>query len=111
MGDYLKQIKHNKIEAYSEGCAETKSAVIHDIVAAAFEGRIDTLFIQKNVELWGRYDEGKMFVEVHGSKQGDSISLRDVIVRKVLENEGKIFLLEPSLMPEKESCINAVFRY
>lgn len=111
MEDYFKQAKRDKKKAYNESGLETKSAVVRDIVPAAFAGRIDTLFLENNEDVWGRYDEEKMTVEIYDYKKEDSISLMNLTAKEVLKNDGNVFLLKHAFMPEKESNMNAVFRY
>jgi len=109
--DYFEQNRSQKMELYKESTPEKKTAVTHDIVPAAFEGKIDTLFVEDQAELWGEYDELSRELKLHDNQKENSVSLIDLTAKKVLENQGKVYLMNRAFMPEKDFKMNAVLRY
>lgn len=111
MSTYFKQTVNNKLKTYKDQKPELKSASLHDLIPASFEGRIDTIFIEKGKILWGDFDKQKMVVEVHDSKKENSIALLNFIVQNVLRHNGEAFLLKGAFMPDKTFKVNALLRY
>lgn len=108
---YLEKEKQSKIEKYDEVAPVLKNDLIHDILPFAFEGKVDTLFLENREEIWGAFDESKQSVEVHDKEEATSISLMNLAAKKVLKNNGSVYLLDSAFMPSKNSKINALLRY
>ncbi|NJW55062.1 hypothetical protein HC175_19300 [Salinimicrobium sp. CDJ15-91] len=87
------------------------STSISEIIPAIFEGKVDTLFLQNREDVWGNYNENMASVDVHDQRRNGSISLMNLAAVKVIEQNGKAYLVEDEFMPDKNSKINAVFRY
>lgn len=108
---YLEKEKQNKIEKFDEVTPSLKNDLIHDILPFTFEGKVDTLFLENREEIWGSFDEAKQTVTVHDKKEDESVSLMNLAAKKVLENNGSVFLVDSAFMPSKNSKINALLRY
>lgn len=108
---YLEKEKQNKIEKFDEVTPSLKNDLIHDILPFAFEGKVDTLFLENREEIWGSFDEAKQTVTVHEKKEDKSVSLMNLAAKKVLENNGSVYLIDSAFMPSKNSKINALLRY
>lgn len=87
------------------------SSDIREIVPSAIMGKIDTLFIEKNTEIFGIYDPVSGTVEIHEEHTMSSVSLMNLSAKKVFEQGGLVYLLEKNEMPDGLSGINALFRY
>lgn len=107
--DYLNKEKQ-KLEEFKEVVPEKKSVMIHDIIPAAFEGKIDTLFIENRAELKGLYNEETREVKLE-NEGNNKLSLLNLAAIKVIENGGSVYLTETAFMPEKGSKLNAIYRY
>lgn len=108
---YLEKEKQDKIEQHKEATPALKNDIIHDIIPFAFEGKIDTLFLENREEVWGVFDEKTQSVELHDKKGDNSVSLMNLAAKKVLENNGSVYLINSAFMPSKNSKINALLRY
>jgi hypothetical protein len=108
---YLEKEKQSKIEKYKEVAPELKNDLIRDILPFAFEGKVDALFIENREEVWGLFNESTQSVEVHDEKKENSVSLMNLAAKKVLENNGSVYLIDSAFMPSKNSKINALLRY
>jgi hypothetical protein len=80
------------------------------IAAAAFTGRIETLFIDKEDELWGKFDETGGNAEIHTKKTKGDQDLSDLISYYTLHHHGNVYVVESDNMP-LQSRIAAIFRY
>lgn len=108
---FLNEEEKKKLKKYEETPLSEKSTAVHDIIPAAFEGKIDTLFLENREEVWGTYDEETMKVKIQEGKNPENTSLMNLAAVKVIENNGSVYLIESPFMPEKESKMNALLRY
>ena len=109
--DHFKANKEKKMHQYQEADPSMKSDAAHDLIPFAFEGKIDTLFLENRAELWGKYDQGIQKVSVHEKRKADNRSLMNLAARQVLKNDGKVYLIDSAFMPSKKSRMNAILRY
>lgn len=82
---------------------------LETVVPAAFAGRVQTLFVARDVEQWGRYDPETTQLTLHGKRAADDDDLLDVAAAETLVRDGDIYALDAEDMPG--SAIAAVFRY
>ncbi|MEQ8910159.1 MAG: hypothetical protein RIC95_13260 [Vicingaceae bacterium] len=108
---YLKGKKRKKLEEYKESDPTMKNDVVHDILPFAFEGKIDTLFLENRAEIWGNFDEATQAVKLDDSDEANRISLMNLAARKVLEHSGTVYLIDSAFMPSKNAKMNAILRY
>lgn len=96
--------KYNEIAHTEVGTNDTK-----EVVTAAFNGRIDTLFLAKNSSYWGQFDaENQNIVNQNTSTHSNDL-LNDAAVQCVM-NGGSVYLLDKEEMPCKDSAC-AILRY
>ncbi|MEX0995975.1 MAG: hypothetical protein WDZ45_02870 [Flavobacteriaceae bacterium] len=108
---YLNEEEKKNLKKYDDVPLNQKSAAVHDIIPAAFEGKIDTLFLENREEVWGSFDEESMKVKIEDKQTEENTSLMNLAAVKVLENKGSVYLIDSAFMPEKESKMNALLRY
>ena len=89
---------------------ERTSDQLEEILPAVFSGRVDTLFVAKNVEVWGRYDPKHSVLLLHDSRLADDCDVLDVAAAETLTRHGQIYALHQDEMPGKGQ-IAAIFRY
>jgi hypothetical protein len=81
------------------------------LVKAAVTGGVDTLLVNNNHEhLLGKFDEKNYSVELGPSESGNTHCLIDLAAVKVIENGGKVFIVEPEDMPG-EAPMAGTLRY
>jgi hypothetical protein len=85
---------------------------LDEIIPAAVDGRIETLFLQRGIDVYGIYNQDRRTVEriIH-EKEYDRVSLFNMAATNTLINGGRVFLESPESMPFLETEINALFRY
>ncbi|PLX02149.1 MAG: hypothetical protein C0595_11960 [Marinilabiliales bacterium] len=87
------------------------SSDLNDIIPAALEGRIESLFIQKSNDRYGLYDiinRSLIIDEGHKAKQA---SLFNMAAIQTWLKDGNVFIVEKDKMPFNGTSINALFRY
>lgn len=109
--DYFESEKRKKLKRYEEAKPEMKNDVVHDIIPFAFEGKIDTLFLENREELWGSFEENQQKVEIHEDRNDESLSLMNFAAMQVLKNDGTVYLMNSAFMPSKATKMNALLRY
>lgn len=103
-----------KIMAAYQQLADTDTASdnVEEIVAAAFNGRVDRLVVAVDTQVWGNFnrDTGEVVYYQDGQRKEDYLPLLDFAAMQTLQNGGTVFALSQDEMPTK-SAIAAVFRY
>jgi hypothetical protein len=80
------------------------------IVPAAFYGRVATLFVDRDSQMWGTFDPATEELSVHPERKPQDDDLLDLASLQTILNDGTVYALERDQMPDK-SPIAAVFRY
>lgn len=105
--------KKEKLNSYDEYIGSGKaSGDVNKIIKAAIEGRIDSLFVQNGVEIFGKYDDTKQVADIQNKPNHDNLSLLNLITIKVFEKGGTIYIMEKEDMPDENfKKVNALYRY
>lgn len=108
---FKKSTQENK-ENFNAKLSDNKASfAVTDIIPAAINGRVETLYINKDHDLYGQYDEATNNVIIHKEQQKDSVDLLDLAARKTYESGGAVFNLEMEKLPRMTSSMNAIYRY
>ena len=83
---------------------------IEKIIPAAFIGQIEALFIDKDMEQWGRYDHLKNKIEFLDNQYNGAEDLMEYVSVLTLSRGGKVFALQGQDIPNEED-VAAVLRY
>jgi hypothetical protein len=83
---------------------------LEEIIPAATQGRVDTLFVAGGVQCWGVYDVENRKVLVHSGMEPGDEDLLDLATIHTLLNRGKVFAVSPEKVPH-HALLAAVFRY
>ncbi len=110
---YFEQAQADQRERYAElagrADARAESRVV-DVVRAAVEGRIETLFVAKDVQKWGVYRAHSHKVHAHPARQPGDQDLLDVAAVQTFLSGGTVYVVERDVVPGGE-VVAAVFRY
>ncbi|MFO7932750.1 MAG: hypothetical protein R6U78_01605 [Bacteroidales bacterium] len=112
--DHFRQHRETKKEQVQDLSATGRTAwEIGEIVPAAIEGRVDTLFIQEGKDQEGVYDRTRRMVITDEEQEARvyRASLYNMAAVSTLENGGDVFLAAPGDMPLKDTEILALMRY
>ena len=95
LGDYFQEAQNKRIERYQNSSGTNlTSADLRDILQAAVTGRMDTLFIRKNGQIWGQFDEQNLKATIHDGRQGDDVPLLDQAALITIQNGGEVYVMD-----------------
>jgi hypothetical protein len=85
---------------------------IKEILPAALDGRIDSIFAAQGARVWGQYNQDTREIKVldQDAARNGSEDLLDRAVVQTYLNGGKVFAVDPQEVPEGHSAV-AIFRY
>ncbi|MEQ8549973.1 MAG: hypothetical protein RIC03_18810 [Cyclobacteriaceae bacterium] len=106
--DDLKERKSNFEGLLAKQQASTK---VQDVVPSSFEGKIESLFIKENFEIFGRYLKNEHKIEIDSVNKLDNASLINMAAMNTTMADGSVFIVPDHEMPVKEADICAVYRY
>ena len=91
--------------------SEETTHKVEEIVAAAVNGQIDTLFVADNIsQQWGNFDPQNNQVEIHTEAGDRSVDLYDLAVVNTYIQGGKVYQIEPDRISDNRSMM-AILRY
>jgi hypothetical protein len=77
---------------------------------AAYDGRIDTLFVPVGVQQWGMFDRESRTVQAHQEAETGDEDLLDVAAMYTLLRRGTVYAVTPDELPDR-SLAAALLRY
>lgn len=83
---------------------------IKEIVPAAYYGRVDILFVNNELHLWGTFDPDTNEVELKPKSDHGNGDLLDLAAVHTILNGGVVYAVGPEKMPENV-LLAAVYRY
>jgi hypothetical protein len=85
---------------------------LQSVMTAAFDGRVDNLFVTENEQIWGQFDPEKRQVIVKKSDEFDGpfVDLLDEAVFWTLQKKGTVFVKTRDTMPT-DTIVCAQLRY
>ena len=112
IADYFEAKRKSKLKQFNELYNTPKTSyVTEDIIPAAVNGKIDTLFLAKDMDVYGTYNKDSEQVSINSTKEPQNVSLSHMAAMKTLRQKGNVFLMAPDEMPIKGAPFNALFRY
>ncbi|MBE7638719.1 hypothetical protein GUB10_00090 [Salegentibacter sp. BLCTC] len=105
----LEKIKKERIKKFNE--LNNTGASVTDILPAIQQGKVDSLFLENRSEIWGTYNSDNMNVTIDDAQQEGIYSLMNWGAREVLKQGGHVFLIPEAQMPDKNSKMNALYRF
>lgn len=81
-----------------------------DVVTAAHDGRVETLFVALGKRRWGSFDEERRAVELSDHNGPGTEDLVDFAALQTLLKGGRVFAVPPEQVPEG-GAVAAVYRY
>lgn len=109
---YFTKTRQEKRDNFAEFFGTVKaSANIEDIFPAAFEGKVDTLFLENRADIFGIYNPSTRETRIQEAHHSPNVSLMNLLAMMVIKTGGTVYLLDKEKMPAKSSKVNALFRY
>lgn len=82
-----------------------------EVIPAAINKRVDTLFVRNMKNIWGIYDEEDNSILIHEEKQPESACLLDLAAKATIQNNGTVYLADNEDMPLENTYANAILRF
>jgi len=79
-------------------------------LAAAFQGRVETLFVAAGKEAWGTIGAKGIGVELHDERQEGDVELLEKAAAEVLRHRRTVYALEEESMPGN-ALVAGIFHY
>jgi len=95
---------------YAMASQEKSSNRLTEVLLAAVDGRIETLFLAKGVCQWGTFDAEKRLIDLHDAAHPDNEDLLDLAAVQTYLNGGTVYVVKPSEVPGGDLSA-AVLRY
>ncbi len=86
------------------------SVDLREIVPAAMQGRVDTLWTAAGIQTWGRFDSASNTVVVHPTAEVGDQELLDLAAVQTILHSGTVYALNGDPRPGK-GPLAAIFRY
>lgn len=110
--DLQSKMRDQKADRYEDLIHTAKTShQISEIVPAAVHGKIDTLFVSKNEEVYGTFNPNKDCVIIDSEKTAGNLSLPNLAAMNTFLKGGTVFSMEADKMPFKKRPLNALLRY
>lgn len=110
--DHFNHTRTEKLAAFEKALSNNKASYQEEeIVPAAINQRVDTLFVRNRDEMWGMFDRENNDIIVEGEKTEHNASLLNLATVHTILNKGNVFLMEKEEMPEPGTKLNALFRF
>ena len=96
---------------YHEGITKERAAhSLADILTAAYQGRVASLFVPLGVRRWGRFNFENLSLEEHAHEQPGDDELLDLAAVQTLMQGGDVYAVHPDEVPDRQLAA-AVFRF
>ncbi|HEX5719019.1 MAG TPA: hypothetical protein VF179_22845 [Thermoanaerobaculia bacterium] len=109
------QERHKAAERFGDLTGSGRSSTaLNEVLPAAHDGRVESLFVARGVRVWGSYDGGEKrkinFQSGDDGPRNGNEDLLDLAAVQTYLNGGKVFVVEQQEVPEGKP-LAAVFRY
>ena len=112
LADHIYSVRSEKSGLFEEALANKRAAYkMEEVIPAAVNQRVDTLFVSKGDEVWGTFDREKNDIRIEKEKAENNTGLLNLAATHTLLNGGRVFVMPPENMPETTSKLNALLRY
>lgn len=110
--DYYQKDRKDRVDTLLEHYNSGKATGdFNDIVKAAIEGRVDTLFIDASAEEYGIYDNKNNTLFIDNEKTTSNVSLINLAATESFKYGAAVYLIHKEEMPLKGSAMNALLRH
>ncbi len=98
-------------ETFGNALAQGKASHnVREIVLAAMDGRVNTLFVTPDESRWGRIDEESRSVELHEAESAEGEELLDWATVRTIQTSGRVLVVDKEAVPGN-GPMAAVLRY
>lgn len=84
---------------------------LEEVVFAALDGRVQSLFVDGRGPTWGRWDAERRRVRIEPRPSGDNEDLLDLAAAQTFQQGGEVFVVDAPQMPLPDAAATAMLRY
>ena len=99
-----------RCKAWIEGADIAASSDLDDLIRSADEGRVETLLLSRETNVWGRYDERNRKISISHENAADNEDLLNLLAVKTLMQGGDVISMSDDLA-EKAGPAVGLYRY
>jgi len=111
VAEYFQRAEDQALAQYRQLAGTGRTSVdLPEILHAAHQGRVETLFVVQGIQQWGDFAPERQQVEFHAEPGPGSQELLDLAAIRALAAKGSVFVLDRSRMPES-GIVAAIYRY
>ncbi len=112
MSPLFEELKQNKWARFEQMHGTGKaSAQLSRIIPAAFDGKVDSLFIEEGLDIMGTFDASDRTITLADARDEKAESLLNLAMQQTLKNGGFVFILSAEDLPAESQGMVALFRY
>ena len=98
---FFTQARQEAITRYRESAATGRAShTMSEIVLAAYDGRIESLFIEAEQEQWGTFNPATRMLHIHLKARFNDDDLLDIAATQTLFHSGSVYVVEHMDMPD-----------
>lgn len=97
---YQEDSRKNSLKSFEETVPAKKVSTLPDVLRQAGQGKIDTLFLAEDKQIWGEFDTQTLstITDVHQNPR--SAELLNIAASLTLQNSGKVLTVPVKQMPD-----------
>lgn len=104
--------RQNELSRWEEAAhTELGGTDLEEIVTAAHDGRVDTLYVQADHDAWGTFDPDGRSVSLAEEATAENYDLIDLAAIKTLRADGRVVVVTDPDSPLASCGAAAIFRY
>jgi hypothetical protein len=110
-GEYFAEGEQEAVQTFQDNLGGAKVVdELQSVITAAYDGRVENLFVAENEQLWGEFDPDKRKALVRKQESGQVVDLLDEAVFWTLNKKGTVYVKKRPEMP-LDTPICAHLRY
>jgi hypothetical protein len=110
-GEYFAEGEQEAVQTFQDNLGGAKIVdELQSVITAAYDGRVENLFVAENEQLWGEFDPDKRKALVRKQESGQVVDLLDEAVFWTLNKKGTVYVKKRPEMP-LDTPICAHLRY
>jgi hypothetical protein len=110
MGERLLEVEQLQATLAERIGTDNSATTLSEVLAAARDGRIDTLLVDESVHCWGHFEPSDATLHVHPTRQAGDADLLDTAVAGTLRTRGRILPVPTGTLPG-QAGVAALLRY
>ena len=109
---HFQKLEQQAVEGYRSAlAAQRASSDLEQVLPAAMDGKIATLFVARGQNVWGQVSQQGRQIERLPAEHPKAFDLLDLAAMETIQKGGQVFALESEAMPDPASPVSAIFRY